>query len=819
MKLLGFEFKKLCAYKYVFVIAALLLVINGALCVLTTEQTKRKLPDPDVMSHAYTDYLEDPKAFLAYREELAAYQEEQDQLIFESMLNGTEYIKPEKYWKYTETVDYSQELKVINTVLEAAENAKNYQKDIENFITENKLKLAAYDIQHENEKNSFIRRYTVYTIQRYEALQTKDIGIGFEYLRGWEEYFTFDAGNILAFLAVLVCACAVMLGDKSCGFYLLLSASKKGRAPTLRAKLWLSSLSAVCISLVFSLSTFAIFAVRLGLSSPLNVIQAFSTFRFLPFKCSVISYFFLFLFMKVFVCVLLALISTALATLINHYVYAYLAGVGVIGLNLALFLFNALNPNGFFKVNNLFSAASVNPLFVRVRTFAFFEFPLENLILFPLILLLLAVLCISLTFLFYHRTGLTGKHSIFKAVARLFQRPRRKRVRRKSRHSSTLLSYEFYKLVGSPMVLLLVLLTLGGSLYTAYMAFREPPNLYGKIYSEYMDVLAGPETKESLEYIAEERRRLSDILAKKEEIRNLFAEKKISPDEYSDYMTEYYTAEVKERVFSTVESHRDYIMQYRTRFDKEVFYIHDWGYNLYFSRSMDLWFYALLLILTAGIFSMEYKSTEKGGSFYAVLQTTKNGRKKTFGTKLLAAVLLYFPLFILFTGGELFLFIHFCGLPESNAPLASIEQFKNLSFPITIMQCLILEVLARCLGGLLLVLITAAFSQFAKKPIPTLTFTMLLTLLPHVLVLLGIKQLELIDFSSLMCAHTLIRASADAVPKLLCGMFVFVLFILIAILLTASLAVGSYCSFTKTSLGRSVLRHSHPSHKNSEKIP
>ena len=795
------EWRKLLYYRYAFILLALLLLLNGAVCYLKTREAKETLPDTAQTVRAYDDYAADREGFLAYLAEIEAYETEQQELAFAAMERGEEYERPVKNWKYTEKnqTDY-YEKQLTGGVLAAADKAAHYKDTIRAFIKQNEIKLRQYEQRGEG-KNSFLYRYTDYTIDVYEEYLGKDVSIGFEYVHGWEEFFTYHEGGLFAFAAILVLCCTVMLGDKSCGFYAILSVCRKGRGRTLAAKLSLCALLGVIVSLLFSLSGLAVYAARLGLSSPFNVIQALPTFTYLPFECTVLGYFFILLGVRAAVCLLFALIACALAAVLNNYVYSYLAGVGFIGINLALYLLNVLNPNGFFKVNNFHSVWSVYPLFTRVRAFAFFRLPVENRVLLPLLFLLLSAGAIILTALFYHRKGAAENSRLLNKLSAFLEKLQPKKKRTFRMRSTRLLPYELYKLAGSLGILLLVAAALFGSFRGARADFKKESSYYDAVYSEYMDALAGPSSEETDAYIAAERERIQTVLAQKDMMRERYQAEKITTAEFNDFMNEYYDTEGKREVFGTVERHQAYVKSYEDSYGGKLWYVHNTGYEKIFRRSFDIWFYLALLLLYCGIFTVEYKSSNRGGSFYAILQSTKNGRRKSFLSRFAAAALLYLPLWALFTGGEYLLFIREWGLPECAAPLASLHAFENLSADITIGGYLVLAAALRLLGGALFILIVSAFSQFTKKPIPTISASLLLTLAPHALVLLEVDALKIVDFTSLFDVHSLVRLSASFQTGSGRGLNGLLLFTLAAFLLAAGMTAGTYLSFTKTKFG------------------
>ena len=90
-----------------------------------------------------------------------------------------------------------------------------------------------------------------------------------------------------------------------------------------------------------------------------------------------------------------------------------------------------------------------------------------------------------------------------------------------------------------------------------------------------------------------------------------------------------------------------------------------------------------------------------------------------------------------------------------------------------------------------------AISVLTKKLIPTLTASILLTILPHGCVLMGADILEMLDFTSILNSHSLLQYSLGIDADFLYGAGVYWILIGGWFLLTALLVWRAYCAFTK----------------------
>jgi len=89
----------------------------------------------------------------------------------------------------------------------------------------------------------------------------------------------------------------IMLGsiifaqEKQSGFLPIMRTAKHGRAKTAVAKILTMLLLTVVFVLMFTFSSFAVYGLRIGFSSPNNVIQALNTFTLSSYQITVGEYF------------------------------------------------------------------------------------------------------------------------------------------------------------------------------------------------------------------------------------------------------------------------------------------------------------------------------------------------------------------------------------------------------------------------------------------------------------------------------------------------------------------------------------------------
>ena len=806
MKYLAFEGKKLLFSRYALILLALLFIANGILCFYKYSGAQDELIaevfDYEAIDRIISDQISDPDGLAAYREKLNEEYKAYQKASMQALMQGiTDLEYPKGDYKYTSSGKINVETVLINNVDELLASCNSYPADLESFIEEKELRL------DENEEGTFSRAYAEMTIRRYREFQAMGVGIGFERIHGWNDYFDYDLIALFMPAAVVILVAAVMLNDKSIGFYPILSAGKNGRRKTVTAKIGLLLILSVLISILFSLSSFAIIGLRVGYSSPGNAIQAIDEFRYSPYAFTMISYFFVQLGIRTLTLCAFTLFICLVTALLNNHIYAYFAGAAFIGGNFFVYTKTFLTPTNFTKVNNLMELLTVNNQFVRVRAYSFFEEPVLNLPILAAIFASITALSFFFTPLLQAKTGFLVKNPI----ARLWTFIRRyimvkPRMRKPKKHSLHLAPYELKKVFYSPVVIFVALALAAGSVYLSYRAYETKPSFNAAAYNGYIDHIVGEPTKESEAYLRKESNRISTVLKKRSSMQADYRDGKITFEEYMAYLDEYAEASMLNPVLSLITQHTSYIKNHERETGQTTWYVHDLGWDRYFDRSFDLCLYALVLFLFWALFQTEFKRNSRGGSFNFIQSTTKNGRHKTFFAKIFTAIGVFTAVLAVCITAELIIFAHYYGLPELNAPLASIETFGGVSADISILAYLILSYVYKYLGFLLLILITASISQFAKRPIPILTGTALLTIFPHLLVKLGMVNLRFIDFILLLDPHSLLRFSAEGYQPAAQGTLTFQVFLVVYTVLGLLCVGAAYCSFVKNRIRKYLRR-------------
>lgn len=768
----GYELKKLLGVRYLWVFLVILLALNSAVAWVTAGQSPRAGEPADMISAFLDSYFEDPAPYDAHYETMEAFAAEQDLLWIEAMQNRDFEFVPERLPDiYSTDADFSDE-ELYAALHRAIARAQDYPEKIDGVLHSARANLAEFDAMGIS-PDSFTYRYQLRVIELYETAR-ESVSIGVEYTRGWGEYFAYDTVNIFLFLILLMLGATVFAQERQSGFLPILRAARHGRGRTAVAKiLTMLTVSSVFV-LLFTASTWAVFGLRLGYSSPDNALQALEAFTLSPYRVTVGQYFLITVGVRLLTCALFGVSVLALSTVLGNDVLIYLSGLGFGGLNLALTFLpggGALAP---LKYLNLFSAAAVDPLFVRYRALSLFGAVAGYV---PLMLCFYGVLLLALCAVAGHRYVLgmqalrpAALDRVISAIMTLAARLRaawqrwarrdRRSMRRARCYSLSLTAAETFKMLISSRALAILLAILCLKVGYAARVYENPGTYADHVYHEYMTELEGPLTEEKLDYLREERAAINGILARKEAMQAAYLAEEIGFEEYRAYLSDYNDAYTRDELLETVEEQAAYLVGVRERTGEAGWFLYDTGWRVLYNSGADLFLYTMVLLLLTGIFASEYTSRSSSGGFAQILRATKNGRRRTFTAKLMAAGTVTAILSLLTAAVDVVTVFVGYDMPAPAAPLWSMPMFGEVSVGVTVGQYLGLFVLLRLIGALMLAGLVCALSELLCKYIPTLGSSVMLTLLPALCAAFGLAAAEKLNYLNLLAGTPLWLMSA-----------------------------------------------------------
>ena len=228
----------------------------------------------------------------------------------------------------------------------------------------------------------------------------------------------------------------------------------------------------------------------------------------------------------------------------------------------------------------------------------------------------------------------------------------------------------------------------------------------------------------------------------------------ITQAEYDAYMANYYAASDLDGFFDAIVERDRYLRKVEEKSEITPSFVYDTGWNEIFGAESDLWLYFAILIVTAGIFSGEYQKTSSSGGFAPLLRTTVKGRKKTYHAKLLLILTATLILTVTFSAVDLLVASAKYDLPLLSASVTSLAGFMGLPEALSIGQYLALYLVTKLFTALGLAVFVFALSALIHQTLPVLCIALGVTLLPHLLVSMGVP-LTAVDFQSYFAATPL----------------------------------------------------------------
>ena len=274
MKYIRYELQKLLGIRYLWIFLAVLLLANGGIAFYTAKKSQPQGITTKEMSDFYELYFSDTAEMEEYYVEMQEWQEEQSKLFIEAMHNG-DYDYEGDTWVSQYAPDGYSDQALFAQVYASIDTATSYFSDMQKVINRAKANLAEFRSMGISE-DSYTYKYQQRIIGTYERLRD-NVQIGVEYTHGWGDYFDYDIVNIFIFVILIMFGSVIFAQEKVSGFLPIVRSARYGRTRTAFAKIAVMGLLTVGIVLLFTFTTWGIYGLELGYSSPSNAIQAFGS--------------------------------------------------------------------------------------------------------------------------------------------------------------------------------------------------------------------------------------------------------------------------------------------------------------------------------------------------------------------------------------------------------------------------------------------------------------------------------------------------------------------------------------------------------------
>jgi hypothetical protein len=746
MSLFLYEVKKTVLSKSMWGILLILLAANIFTCVIFAKLQMASEVPYDIAEEFFGAYIDDPERVNDDYQEYLKFMEEQNALLDEALRNGdfdfTPVDPPNKY-----AGEGFSDLQLYDLLFSYVANTDGYGDVIEKVVEQAKTKMIEYKIQGIAE-DTYVYEYQKKIISIYKNMP-EYVSFDIEFVRGWDIFFKYEAVNVYIVISVIIVCSVLFTREKYSGILPILRVSKRGRVQTALAKISVSALSVAVIVLLFTLTTWGAVGITAGYSSMDNAIQAVNGFLLCPYIMTVGQYFLIFIVNKYLTIIVFSSVVILISVCFNNYIFNYICSLGVLGLNILLDNYNYLNGDNIFKNLNLLNTSAVFPLFERYSALNVMGNTVHYVSFMTVVFTAAFILCSVFSVVLYSRNG--GVINFKQGLSKNLPAFRMKAIGLPGFGSGIkpIFVTELFKSFISSGAAIAVVVLLIIKIVVSDSSFQPPAYYIDGAYKEYMLYLSGDITDEKREYIASEREYIDDTLERYIVIMQDYDAGKVTLEEMEKYLSEYNYANNHNVPLKRVESHVSYIDRLENE-GKEAWFVYDTGWLELFFSDFDWMLYAAILLCFSGVFSFEYNKRSSDGAFADILRTTKYGRHKTFKCKYLSSFSAALLMAFVWNVVDLINVINTNTLDMLDAPIHSIEALEGLPCDMTVWQYVILFYAVRFMAAVLLACVACSLSVVLKKPIPVLTFSVIITLMPSLLVRFGISWFEKISYVSVL---------------------------------------------------------------------
>jgi hypothetical protein len=201
MKHIFYELRKLAGIRYIWIFAAALLAANIAIAVYTANQKAERQIPASIAQNFFNEYIAEPERIEREYAELTALINERNNLLIEAMSRRDFDYEPEPLPnKYTDSDRFDDSM-LFNEIFSRKDYVLGYASTIQRVIDRAYANIAEFDLMGVSSE-SYVYQYQLKVIDLYKNAQS-NVRIGFEYTRGWDDYFSYDIVNIFIF-AILI---------------------------------------------------------------------------------------------------------------------------------------------------------------------------------------------------------------------------------------------------------------------------------------------------------------------------------------------------------------------------------------------------------------------------------------------------------------------------------------------------------------------------------------------------------------------------------------------------------------------------------------
>ena len=156
--------------------------------------------------------------------------------------------------------------------------------------------------------------------------------------------------------------------------------------------------------------------------------------------------------------------------------------------------------------------------------------------------------------------------------------------------------------------------------------------------------------------------------------------------------------------------------------------VYDTGWNKVLNNGYDSLCYLCIALISSVLFTQESET-----NFFPILYTTSCGRSNTFKKKIIWAMLFAGTLSLIFWGSDIIYCIAHYSLPNSQAKLISLEQYRHVPVCWTLKGYLVTMTILRVFMSMLFTLLFSCMSIIINNSILTFFSTLIVVPFPALL--------------------------------------------------------------------------------------
>lgn len=653
------------------------------------------------------------------------------------------------YLRYTGSL--YEERALFSGIYQELQRISNYRQNILQTIedTEKRLELSIF-----SQPGTFAYRNQIEMIRQLSSLT--EIKPVYDISDGVLCFQTSPVTDLLALMLILYLCVEMTVAEQQKGMLCILRATQNGRLPLTAAKLVSAFLLTLSVTAVLWGCNFAFCGIRFGFGDLSRPVQSLTGYSTCPLRITVGEYLALFFLLKWLGYGVVGLLCMVLGRISRRIMTSWVGMGALLAAEYALTQnISAISSQVHLKYINLFYLLTPQDYLQMCRNLNLFGYPVALAEVCPVLLvILLAVGVIWLLFLFCRKKSEDPTIRI--------RRLRWPGWLPRPGSSTALVGHELWKLLiecGSLLVLALFIL----------LNVQEPKplalNTEQLTYRNYMELMAGPVTRQHLALLEREQERFDQLRAQRERLQQDLEAGLITESELQMLCQPLDRAlEAEKILMDKVYPRIEQIIRLSAG-GKEVWMVYEQGYEYLFGLdpAHDKSVSAALTVAGIILCFANFYPMETAMGMQPLLNVYARGRNATAKSKLLVAFLVAAVLFLVAQIPDYWYVAKNYGFPLLNAPICSLIGFSGWSDRIPIWGGIIIFELCRLMTVLSVTAMVMLVCQWTRSQLLSVCAATGAFLAPLLLHLLEVKALDPVSLFRPMTGGWLL-AARDPLP-------------------------------------------------------